>query len=289
MIPVAHVAWRTTRIELVLVLVVGIGIGLAAAIDALGLSAFKLDSPACLALLAGRDGWSCPGLEALGRATSDDILVGPLIIVPWLAGGLLGSQIVAREIDRGSIVLPWSLSGDRVRWLVSRATLPLVVLVVSMIVASVGESLLVAARRPWLDPWASLADFGTWGLTPVLAGVAGFAVATAIGAVTGRQVLSLVVSLVMCTILALAIRQAAPYGVPSDAWIHWEVAERTGAGFVDPEPDVLPATWETGQLPFVPGDRLLEVLARQSAILSTVTVLGVGAAAVAVRRRRPSP
>ncbi len=289
MTAMAHVAWRTTRIEMILVLVVGIGIGIAAVIDALGLSAFELGSPACLAVLAGRDGWSCPELEALGRATSDDILVGILIIVPWLAGGLLGSQVVAREIDRGTIVLPWSLSGARVRWLVRRAAFPLVVLLVSMVVASVGESLLVAARRPWLDPWASLADFGTWGLTPVLAGVTAFAVATAVGAATGRQVLSLVVSLVICTLLALAIRHAAPYGVPSDTWIDWEVAERTGAGFVDWELDARPATWQTGQLPYVPGDRMIEVLARQSAILSATTLLGVGAAAVAVRRRRPTP
>lgn len=312
----AWISWRAARLEILLVLVAGIVLGVVAAATAAQLRPLLPATDACVAQLRDLvDTDACPeGLTFLrtriGMAGS---LIGLLAYVPWVFGGLLGAAVVARELERGTVVLPWWLSGGRGRWLAGRAVLPLGVLVLSIGVAAVGEGLLAAARFPWLDPWASFYDFGLWGPTPVLAAVAAFTVGLAVGAIVGRQVLAFVLTLLVCAVLLNVVSLAAPYGIGltvkpgiSGSW--------DGTGFQDGRfqaPDGTLVTWEqaAARAPAdvvagghadawvnahyrqvtagVPGSRLPEVLARQSIVLAAVALAAGMLAWWVVRRRRP--
>src|SRR5215210_8103320 len=66
-------------------------------------------SPACLRLL-----------EAFFEVDNTEArrLFQSLTVFPIAAGVLLGAPAVAREVERGTAALAWTLSGSRRRWLV---------------------------------------------------------------------------------------------------------------------------------------------------------------------------
>jgi len=312
----AWISWRSARLEILLVLAGGIALGLLAASTANQLRPLLPLTDACVAEMRDLINVDqCP--EAFDfvkmKIGTGGTLIGLLAYLPWLFGGLLGSTIVSRELEHGTAVLPWWLSGARWRWLIGRSILPLAVLVIALVVATVGEGMLAAARFPWLDLWADFYDFGLWGPGPVLAGVAAFTVGLAVGAIIGRQILAVVVTLAVCAVLLNVVSFTAPYGVALEVKSGIS-GSYDGTGFQDGRfqgadgslvtwdgaaalapPDVVASgrvnSWVDSHYRQVtvgvPGRRLPEVMARQAVLLIAITVLGWLVAWSTVRRRRP--
>ena len=127
-------------------------------------------------------------------------LLALLIGVPLLAGGLIGVTLVAREVERGTARLAWSLSPSRVRWYWARLLPTLLLFSALAMMAAIGADQLAAAARPDIDMSRSFDGFGTRGV--VLAGRVIFvlAIAVLVGAIMGRVLPAILVTAVIATV-----------------------------------------------------------------------------------------
>jgi hypothetical protein len=306
-----RMAFRMHRFEIV---GFGILIGLlavaalvtAAQLDATGFGATclpEVNSPAC---------------EAMGRAfyglqqTQVPMIQGILVVLPFLLGALLGAPLVARELERGTSRLAWSLAPSRLGWFLARVLPALVVVVVLSLVAGLALDRLTGAIEPRTDPFLSFTMFG--GRGGVLAARAGFvfAIGVAVGAASGRVLPALILTAVIAYV-----------GIAGGSYVHGRILASeavvldtaTGSGnpgdlFIDQRirtPDGRVVTWDelTTIAPFpedgsdwppagytylalvVPAERYPFVQAREVGALAGGSVVALGIAAFAVRRRRP--
>ena len=88
------------------------------------------------------------GPERASRACA----AGLLIFVSFAAGLFLGVPIVARELERGTARLAWSLTPSRMRWYLARMLPVLVVLALVTFLAGVAADRFVAATTPMERP-----------------------------------------------------------------------------------------------------------------------------------------
>lgn len=98
-----------------------------------------------------------PGCDALSQAfwaidqNQATPVVALIVLFPYVAGLFLGAPLVAREIERGTTRLAWSLGPSRVRWFIARVAPVLVATVAAPLVLGVAADRLAAARVPGLD------------------------------------------------------------------------------------------------------------------------------------------
>ncbi|TAJ99681.1 MAG: hypothetical protein EPO36_11535 [Chloroflexota bacterium] len=126
-----------------------------------------------------------------------------LALLPFFVGLVLGVAVVAKEIERGTVALAWSVGPSRRRWLLG--------VVVPALAAAVGVSLaaglladrLELARDPAIDPAMSLHHLGLRGVVLPAYALASFGIALAVGARLGRVLPALLVagSLTLGTVL----------------------------------------------------------------------------------------
>lgn len=260
-----------------------------------------------------------PACEAMGRSfygLQSSIampLRALLLAVPFLGAVVLGAPLVARELERGTGRLVWSLTPSRARWFLARL-LPVLALVAALgVAAGAGIERVSASLVPWEDLGQSFTDVGWRGLPLAARVVFVFAIAVAAGAVLGRTLPALLLAAVL-----------GWTGLTGGAWVHgrWLASEAVyvedaegggprGALWVDqrlrddrgriltwdeayavapPDPDTEewpPAGWTFLNL-VVPGERYPLAAAREVAALGGGSVLALGIAALAVRRRRPA-
>ena len=231
-------------------------------------------------------------------------LTGAFILLPPLLGAILGSILVSREIEQRTAQFAWSLGSNRLRWLVERVLPVGAYFLVLLVLLAVAADLLVSARVPYIDTRAAFADYGQRGIPLVGRGMAGFALALLIGSVVGRQLPALILATLVPIGLLYASGALFPYGVPFETVV--QEASPSGFGsiyytdyvakqvFIDKDGTVtdMPAPGTADQdiktaLIEIPGRRLIDVEAREGAILTGVAALGFAATAVVVRRRRP--
>ena len=83
------------------------------------------------------NGTQTPDCEAMGRAffgiqqTQEPMVQSVLVMLPFLFAGLVGAPLVARELERGTSRLAWSLAPSRLEWFAVRV-LPIAVLVFAL-------------------------------------------------------------------------------------------------------------------------------------------------------------
>lgn len=247
------------------------------------------------------------------RETELPILIG---ILPFVAAAVLGSVLVSREIEHRSAGLGWSLSGSRGRWLFERIAAVFVPLLVLLAALALAADLLEGARRPDLDPRASLNDYGLRGLPIVARGSAIFAGGAVIGAVVGRQLPALILTGLIAISIGFGFGWAFPYGV-SPEWIAESDTRtplgdtgdlRLRSGFQSADGEILTYREAIAQAPnqldsgaaddwvyanftaleeVLRGYRLTEIELREFLVLGTLFVSALGAAFVVVDRRRP--
>jgi len=235
-----------------------------------------------------------------------------LMILPFLLGALVGAPLVARELERGTTRLAWSLAPSRFRWFIVRVA-PAVVIVFGLsFLAGAALDRLMAAMEPGTDMAASFAGYGSRGVVLAARATFVFAIGVAVGAVMGRMLPALIVTAVVAYVglaggmyvhgkilasEAVQVDDATGSGVPGAMWIDQRIRTPEGSvvnwdelnalvPFPDDGSDWPPAGYTYVAL-VVPGERYRFVEAREVAALAGGSLLALGTGALAVRRRRP--
>jgi hypothetical protein len=217
---VLRFVWKQYRFELV-----SVTVGVVALTAALLVVTWQLDevrlSPACVEEWwrgSGDDVSQCRAAINAWSARRQDWMFWLLQAAPYVAGILLGSVVVSREIEHRTAQLGWSLRGSRGRWLLDRLIpVGLVLGLVLMALAAVAV-FHEAARMPGIDPRLSFNEYGTSGPPLVARGVAVFAGAVLLGSIVGRQLPALILSGVLALAIGFAVSAALPFGA-STAWV----------------------------------------------------------------------
>lgn len=153
---------------------------------------FTESSPACQAAL---DAW----YSARGGLVGG--LVPALVVfLPLAAGLFLGVPIVARELERGTTRLAWSLAPSRLRWYLARLVPVLVIVAVITFGAGVAADRILAANEPGIDLANSFAAFGFRGVLLASRAVFIFALAVAVGAVIARALPSVIIATIIAAV-----------------------------------------------------------------------------------------
>jgi ABC-type transport system involved in multi-copper enzyme maturation permease subunit len=308
------------RFELAVIIVTSFVLSLAAVAIGLQLTGLR-PSPGCVDLtsggaILGGDATRCPSLAAFSSLNG---LAGPLLAIigvqPFLAGALIGSQLVSGEIDHRTAQLAWSLAPVRWRWLADRILPPIGVLALALAVTAAASAYLEAARTPALQISSSFNDYGLWGPLLIFRGLTALALGVLIGAVAGRILPALLVTtalggalflgLPFISTLAQPLVPIAASQIPGNEYPLYVVSGwRSPDGRILTEDEALAlvpsdssgpgqaegwlaARFESVDLG-VPGAHMPAVEAREALLLSVMAVIAVSATALVIDRRRPS-
>jgi hypothetical protein len=308
-----RLAYRMHRFE-----IVGFGVLIAMFVIAAVMSAAQLDATGY--------GWQCRqdvgpnpiACEAMGRAfyalqqTQVPMVAAILLALPFLLGALVGAPLVARELERGTSRLAWSLAPSRFRWYLVRLLPVLVVVFGFAFVAGVALDRLTGATEPGSDMANSFAGFGTRGVVVAARVTFVLAIGVAVGAVMGRMLPALILTAAIATV-----------GLAGGSLVHGKILAseavfvdgewgngNSGDLFIDqriraPGGDMLTwdqlyaiapppedgSDWPPAGYTFVslvvPGERYRFVEAREVAALAGGSLVALAIGALAVRRRRP--
>jgi ABC-type transport system involved in multi-copper enzyme maturation permease subunit len=269
--------------------------------------------PECMAI-DGSSPASCePGLRTWNEAQQ---MIGGLVLSPTLAlafaiGAFLGVPIVARELERGTTRLAWSLAPSRWRWFAVRALPVLAIIVVLTFVAGAAVDRFFAASVQGEDPAASFTLFGARGVLLAARAAFIFGVAVAVGAVIGRALPALIVTALIVTLAIaggegvhqnLILRnEAVPIAADVDSSFSrrgdlyldttWQLPDGSLVAY-EAVPDGGPFDQDGNQrYPMfsmvIPGSQYRFVEAREAVALAVATLVALLIAGVVVARRRP--
>ena len=246
---------------------------------------------------------------------------------PFGMGLVLGVPIVAREVEGRTAGMAWTLSRSRVRWLAGRFAFAALVLVALLAAVVIASGLLAVAIVPNLQLDRDFTWIGRRDWLIVARGLAALGIGVLVGAVVGRQLPGLLAAAFASVLLFTGVSFAMdrwnetlavvidPYAttdgvtegslgigggveLPSGELVSYaqiesdtQYQDETGAIYTSWDEDTGlpdPATfvgWDRVRI--IPGRLYPVVLARDAAMSLGVGVLAIGAAAIAVRRRRP--
>ena len=124
---------------------------------------------------------------------------------PFLAGLLLGAPLVARELDKGTARLAWSLGPSRRRWYLQRLLPILVVVVATALTIGFVSEQLTALFAPGVDLGKSFMGLHNRGVLVTTGALLDASIAAAVGAVIGRQIPTILLALILGGAASLAI------------------------------------------------------------------------------------
>jgi hypothetical protein len=197
----ARLTLRLNRFELIafggFIVAFGVATVLAAAsIDAVRPAAecFKNFDPAPAGCQAALDAWYSAQNGVVGLS------LGLVIFLSFAAGLFLGVPIVAREVERGTTRLAWSMAPSRMRWFLARMVPVLVVLAILTFAAGIAADRYVAAINPGVDMSNAFAGFGFRGVLIASRAVFIFAVAVVVGAIVARALPAVILTAVIASV-----------------------------------------------------------------------------------------
>ena len=224
---------------------------------------------------------------------------------PFLAGLLLGAPVVARELDKGTARLAWSLGPSRRRWYLQRL-FPIVVGLTAMTIGIVADQL-TALFAPGVDLGKSFMGFHTRG---VLLATGAFLVASigvAVGAVVGRHVPTILLALILGGVTILAITDVDQKILAGET-VRLTGEDQYGQDLIVGEgrfelpdgrlvtfdelsvfdPTVMEQGFEYPYVQFgIPRERYREIETREALAQVVIGAVFLGAGAFVVSRRRP--
>jgi hypothetical protein len=228
-------------------------------------------------------------------------------IFPFVAGLILGGPLVARELDRGTARLAWSLSPSRLRWYVHRIAPVLVVLGATAMVIGIVADRLLGAQITDEDLANSFVGFHDRGVLVATSALLIGSTAIAVGAVIGRTMQTLLLSLVLGGLLLAAVSEVdQKFIMPTETVVDASNNFSDRNLYIDSRfqlPDGSLATWqelvaadpsvmENGPTYpnvslIIPGERYRSVETRQAVAELGIAALMLVAGALVVQRRRP--
>jgi hypothetical protein len=252
--------------------------------------------------------------EALGRAwynieqNEAPPIQGFMAILPYVAGLFLGGPLIAREIERGTTRLAWSLSPSRFHWYLARM-IPVVVAVLVLTYAlGFAADRLSGAISTGTDMANSFEFYGTRGLLVAMTALVMTAGAIGLGAVIGRVLPTIILALILGYLGISLVAKANDRYTASEAIAVDQDLVTRGDRYIDQffrlpdgrlvgweelariDPSI--ATSETApDYPIValvvPGSRYRLVEAREAIVLGGIAVVMLVGTAFIVQRRRP--
>ena len=251
----------------------------------------------------------CLNMSAIGEwvLKIDRVSLSLVPIFPFIAGLILGGPLVAREIDRGTARLAWSLLPSRLRWYVHRVAPVLVVLGATAMVIGVVADKLLAAMITDEDLANSFMGFHGRGVLIATGTLLIGATGIAVGAVLGRTIQTLLLSLVLGGLLLTAVSEVdQKVFLPAETVVDASNNYSDRNLYIDSRfqlPDGTLATWEQlvaidpsvmengPNYPnvslMIPGERYQAVETREALAQMGIAALMLLAGAVVVMRRRP--
>jgi hypothetical protein len=296
-----RLGFRRLRLELAILLAAGVAICVVAVVAAISVAH---DNDVLRTCLSGDD---------CSRTTQDlsswlgwvlYLRLG-LVTLPLLAGAILGTSLVATEIEQSTATFAWSVIARRRTWLIGVCTtgvMALLLLAIPLASASAGLS---ASLGPIADTDNSPAGID---MAPVLLlgrGLVAFSASALIGIVVGRSLPTLVISVLVSLLILLALQVAFDTwrdgaAVPVDTSVpgvyYVSDAAIDGDGRVLTVSDAYATAESLGrdpddlyrfvQLGLTPPSRA-QMLAAESVLLIGLTAIGLIATGVFATRRRP--
>ena len=243
----------------------------------------------------------------LSRIARGSLSIVP--VFPVVAGLLVGGPIVAKELETGTARLAWSLAPSRLQWFGQRVVPLLVMALLAGLVIGFTADALIHLQSPSIDLDATFVGFRARGLLVGVEALMVASIALAFGAILGRTVPTIVLSLVLVFAIGMAVDKVERELLTNEAVIGDEFSFDDANLYIDSRlrmPDGTIVTWEqlntlypqyangwdetsgiTNVTLYIPGARYHDVERREAAALGGIALLFVGAAAVAVVRRRP--
>jgi hypothetical protein len=255
-----------------------------------------------------------PSCEALGRRFFDlqtahaSPVFAFMTLLPYAVGLFLGAPLIARELERGTARLAWSITPSRLRWYAWRVLPVVLFAVVVTFVAGFAVDRLVAARTPGIDLENSFDTFGQRGALVAVTAFVMVAGAIGLGTVVGRVLPTVIAALILGYFGILGVQHVHADFTAREAVIVAEQDMKPGDRYVDQFfklPDgrvvgyeelaqidpasVMSDTGPTYPIVYevIPAERYREVEAREALILGSVGVAMLVGAGVIVTRRRP--
>ena len=146
----------------------------------------------------------CRSVVAWGNllTTLGAILPLAATVAPFIVGLLIGAPLVAREIEKRTAPIAWSLSLSRRRWLLGRAV-PMTLLVgVSLLALGMSSEVLVATNYP---EGRGFMEYGSHGPLIAARGVAILALGIVIGLAVGRVLPAILITIVFAVVIFGAV------------------------------------------------------------------------------------
>jgi hypothetical protein len=230
-------------------------------------------------------------------------------VFPVVAGLLVGGPIVAKELETGTARLAWSLAPSRLQWFGQRVLPLLAVALLAGLAIGFTADALTHLLSPSINLDATFAGFRARGLLVAVEALLVASIALALGAILGRTVPTIVLSLVLVFAIGIAVDKVERELLTNEAVIGDGFSFNDANLAIDNRlrmPDGTIVTWEqlntlypqyangwdetsgiTNVTLYIPGERYHDIERRESAALAGIALLFVGMAAVAVVRRRP--
>jgi hypothetical protein len=206
MLTATRLTYRINRFEVRAVLVATV---LSVVVSAIVLSWIRNSGYAACIEYAEVPSVACLEMQDVGRwATKIASTSGQLAgFFPFIAGLLLGAPLIARELDKGTARLAWSLGPSRRRWYLQRVLPILVVVTVAGMVIGIVAEQLVALFAPDVDLANSFLGFHTRGVLLATSALLVASIGVAVGAVLGRQIPTLLLALILAGLTVAAVAE----------------------------------------------------------------------------------
>jgi hypothetical protein len=306
MLTATRLTYRISRFEFVAIVVAAIASVVVSAVVVTWIR--QSGYLACMTSAGGAPTVACLGLfedgqwfERIARAS-----LGLVPVFPFVAGAVLGAPVVARELDRGTARLAWSLSPSRTRWLIHRLVPALVVVLAASAAVGVVAEWLTAIQAPGVDLSRSFIGFHERGLLIATSALVIASIGVLVGAVIGRPLPALIAAIVLGGLTLLAVSELHKNVMRGETISQSDDIYNESDLYLDGRfqlPDGTLATWEelvaldpsiqeTGPTyPFVslviPGTRYQAIEIREAAAHVGLIVVFLAGAGVVVQRRRP--
>jgi hypothetical protein len=236
-----------------------------------------------------------------------------LAVLPFVAGVVLGVPLLAREIEHKTAQLAWPLARSRARWLGIRLVPTAIIGAILVALAALAGEVLIRSQFPVISPGANFEGYGERGLLLVLRFELVLVMGAVIGGWLGRQLPSVLVAGLVAGGIGVAVTFVQPYWVEpiqgesevmrpidtlGDQYVG--VRYRVDGQWISDEEAYALMRWDgIGEEPdpsqigpeevmyVIPGERYMDVVARESAALAGAGLGLGGVLLLLVRRRRP--